>query len=135
MPTNPKCFNFLTNLGFVFRSKAAAVLFGFMGGTCCNFATQLKFIFGYDDTLDIFASHAIGGIVGNLLTGLFAQASVAAFDGVTVIPGGWLDHHYKQLGIQLADSCSGFAWSLTVTVSHFLLRYSNFDNNPPFLKF
>ena len=45
---------------------AAAVLFGFMAGTVCNFATQLKFIFGYDDCLDIFASHAIGGIVGNV---------------------------------------------------------------------
>jgi Amt family ammonium transporter len=93
-----------------------------MGGTCCNFATQLKFVFGYDDTLDIFASHAIGGIVGNLLTGLFAQASVAAFDGVTSIPGGWLDHNYKQLGIQLADSCAGFAWSFCVTVSVFILH-------------
>ena len=37
-----------------------------MAGTLCNFATQLKYIFGYDDTLDIFASHAIGGIVGNV---------------------------------------------------------------------
>lgn len=32
---------------------AASVLFGFMAGTCCNFATQLKYIFGYDDTLDV----------------------------------------------------------------------------------
>jgi Amt family ammonium transporter len=93
------------------------VLYGVLAGTLCNFATQLKFIFGYDDTLDIFASHAIGGIVGNLLTGLFAQASMANFDGVTVIPGGWLDHNYRQLGIQLADSASGFSWSFVVTVS------------------
>ena len=45
---------------------AAAVLFGFMAGTLCNFATQLKFVFGYDDCLDIFASHAIGGMIGNV---------------------------------------------------------------------
>ena len=45
---------------------AAAVLFGVMSGTVCNFATQLKFTLGYDDTLDIFASHAIGGVVGNV---------------------------------------------------------------------
>ena len=32
---------------------AAAVLFGFMAGTLCNFATQLKFLFGYDDCLDV----------------------------------------------------------------------------------
>jgi Amt family ammonium transporter len=111
--------------GSGFVGAPAAVLFGFMGGTLCNFATQLKFVFGYDDTLDIFASHAVGGIVGNLLTGLFAQSSVAAFDGITSIKGGWLDHNYKQLGIQLADSCAGFGWSFVVTtiilwVMHFI---------------
>lgn len=45
---------------------AAAVLFGFMSGTVCNFATQLKFTLGFDDTLDIFASHAVGGVLGNV---------------------------------------------------------------------
>lgn len=95
---------------------AAAVLFGFMAGTLCNFATQLKFLLGYDDTLDIFASHAIGGVVGNLLTGLFAQASVAGTDGITSIPGGWLDHHYIQLAYQLADSVTGMAYSFALTV-------------------
>lgn len=45
---------------------AAAVLFGFAAGTVCNFATQLKFYLHYDDCLDIFASHGIGGLVGNV---------------------------------------------------------------------
>jgi len=92
----------------------AAVLYGFMAGTLCNFATQLKFLFNYDDALDIFASHAVGGIVGNLLTGFFAQSSIAALDG-TVIPGGFIDHHYKQLAHQAADSFSGLGYSFVVT--------------------
>ena len=50
---------------FSFRA-AASVLFGVVAGTVCNFATQLKFTLGYDDTLDIFASHAIGGVAGNV---------------------------------------------------------------------
>jgi len=109
--------------GFV--GSPASVVFGVMAGTVCNFATKLKFIFKYDDALDIFASHAIGGIVGNLLTGLFAQSSVAEFDGLTAIPGGWMDRHWVQLGIQLADSTSGFAYSFVVTtiivwVMHFI---------------
>ncbi|KAF8960438.1 ammonium transporter [Flammula alnicola] len=109
--------------GFV--GAPASVLFGVLGGTVCNFATQLKFFFGYDDALDIFATHAVGGIVGNLLTGLFAQASVAGFDGVTVIGGGWLDHHYIQLGYQLADSVAGLSYSFVVTtiilwIMHFI---------------
>lgn len=103
--------------GSGFVGSPAAVLFGFMAGTVCNFATQLKFYFGYDDCLDIFASHAIGGVVGNVLTGLFAQASVAGFDAIADIPGGWLDHHYIQLGYQLADSVSGMSYSFVLTTA------------------
>ena len=126
-----------------------------MGGTVCNFATQLKFLLGYDDALDvintilfnsglfelkkkntlseqIFATHAIGGVVGNILTGIFAQASVAGFDGIAQIPGGWLDHHYVQLAIQLADSSAGMSYSFVMTVSFFLLvgRSSYLKNLP-----
>ncbi|THG97317.1 hypothetical protein EW026_g4650 [Hermanssonia centrifuga] len=101
--------------GSGFVGSPAAVLFGFMAGTLCNFATQLKFYFHYDDCLDIFASHAIGGIVGNILTGIFAQRSVAGYDGIADIPGGWIDHHYIQLGYQVADSMSGLAYSFVMT--------------------
>jgi len=101
--------------GSGYVGSPAAVCFGVLGGTLCNFATQLKFLFRYDDALDIFAVHTIGGLVGNVLTGIFAQSSVAGFDGMTQIPGGWLDGHWVQLGWQLADSCSGFSYSLVVT--------------------
>ncbi|ELU44333.1 ammonium transporter [Rhizoctonia solani AG-1 IA] len=73
----------------------AAVAFGVVAGTACNFATQLKFLLHYDECLDVFASHGIGGMVGNIMTALFAQSSVAAFDGFSEIPGGWFDHHYS----------------------------------------
>lgn len=102
--------------GSGFVGSPAAVLFGFMAGTLCNFATQLKFVFGYDDCLDIFASHGIGGMIGNILTGIFAQASVAGFDGITNIPGGWLDRNYMQLAWQLADSATGFGYSFSMTM-------------------
>lgn len=39
--------------GSGFVGAPASVLFGFMAGTVCNFATQLKFVFKYDDTLDV----------------------------------------------------------------------------------
>jgi len=111
--------------GSGFVGSPAAVLFGVVAGTICNFATQLKFFAGYDDALDIFASHAIGGVVGNILTALFAQASVASFDGFTSIPGGWLDHHYIQLGWHLADSVAGLSYSFVMTtiilwIMHFI---------------
>ena len=50
----------------------SAPIFGFVGAIACNYATQLKFYLRADDAFDIFAQHAIGGLVGNLLTGLFA---------------------------------------------------------------
>lgn len=50
----------------------SAIVFGVVGGAACNYATKVKFFLGIDDALDIFAVHAVGGLVGNLLTGLFA---------------------------------------------------------------
>jgi ammonia channel protein AmtB len=69
------------------------------------------------DPSQIFAGHAIGGIVGNLLTGIFAQKSIAGSDGSAPILGGWLAPNYKQLGIQLADSATGVSYTFVVTVS------------------
>ncbi|KAG9004700.1 hypothetical protein FRB95_005973 [Tulasnella sp. JGI-2019a] len=112
--------------GSGFVGAPAAVAFGVIGGTICNFATKLKFWFHYDDCLDIFAAHGVGGIVGNVLTGFFAESSVAAFDGITTtLPGGWLDHNWIQLGHQLADSCAGVSYSLVMTtiilwIMHFI---------------
>ncbi|TGJ87135.1 hypothetical protein E0Z10_g1599 [Xylaria hypoxylon] len=99
--------------GFV--TPWAAVIFGVVGGIGCNIATKLKFLIGADDALDIFAVHGIGGIIGNLLTGLFAADWIAALDGSTVIPGGWLNHNYIQLGYQIADSVAGFSYSFVLT--------------------
>lgn len=109
--------------GFV--GAPAAVAIGFVTAVACNFATKLKFLLNVDETLDVFATHGIGGMVGNIMTGLFAQASVAAFDGFSVIPGGWFDHNYVQLGYQIADLTAGFAWSLVMTtvilwIMHFI---------------
>ena len=69
-----------------------------------------------DYARQIFASHAVGGVIGNVLTGLFAQASVAGFDGFSEIPGGWLDHNYIHLGYQIADSVAGMSYSFVLTV-------------------
>lgn len=51
----------------------SAVIYGVVGGSACNYATKVKFLLGIDDSLDIFAVHAVGGLVGNLLTGFFAS--------------------------------------------------------------
>jgi Amt family ammonium transporter len=93
----------------------SAVIFGVIGAVTCNFATKLKFVLGIDDALDIFAVHAVGGIVGNILTAFFAADYIAHLDGATVIAGGWLNHNWVQLGYQLADSVAGFTYSFVMT--------------------
>ncbi|KAF9157436.1 hypothetical protein DFQ26_008725 [Actinomortierella ambigua] len=101
--------------GSGYVSPASSVAIGFLGSTACNMAVRLKHALKYDDAFDVFAVHGVGGIVGNILTGVFAQASVAALDGVTVIKGGWLDRNWIQVPYQLADSAAGLAWSFTIT--------------------
>ena len=54
-----------------------ALLLGLAAGVLCFFAaTRLKRMLGYDDSLDVFGVHAVGGIVGALLTGVFADTSL-----------------------------------------------------------
>ena len=54
----------------------------------CFFAVQLKFRFGYDDALDVVGVHLVGGLVGSLLLGLFADV---AFNPAVVHEGVFID--------------------------------------------
>lgn len=66
--------------GFV--SPAAAVAIGAIAGGACYWgATTLKRLLGADDSLDVFGVHGIGGIVGSLLTGVFADARIGGVGG------------------------------------------------------
>lgn len=89
----------------------AAVIFGVVGAAACNWGTKIKYWLRIDDALDIFAVHCVGGVVGNLLTGLFAADYIAHLDGFSEISGGWLNRHWIQLAYQLADSVTGFVYS------------------------
>ncbi len=71
--------------------------YGVLGAAFANYATKLKFLVRIDDALDIFAVHGVGGLVGNICTAFFAANYVAHLDGVTVIPGGWLNGNWIQL--------------------------------------
>jgi Amt family ammonium transporter len=66
--------------GFV--GPTSAVVIGVAAGIICFFAaTSLKYAFGYDDSLDAFGVHGIGGIVGALLTGVFVSKQISGVDG------------------------------------------------------
>ncbi len=65
--------------GFV-EVKAALIIGVVAGITCYWGATGLKRLLGADDSLDVFGIHGIGGIVGALLTGIFAQKHLSGID-------------------------------------------------------
>ena len=61
--------------GFV--NPTGALIIGILAGVGCYiFAVHLKRVFGYDDSLDAFGVHGIGGIIGAMLTGVFADVAV-----------------------------------------------------------
>ncbi len=53
-----------------------ALLIGALAGVICLYATHLKFVLRYDDALDVVAVHLVGGVLGTVLLGLFANAQV-----------------------------------------------------------
>jgi len=86
--------------GFVGPLSALAI--GLLGGAVCFTAVELKSRIGYDDSLDAVGVHMVGGLVGALLTGVFASLAVnpAGADG------GWaqLARQGAAAGITLAFS-------------------------------
>lgn len=94
----------------------AAVIVGIISGAVCNYATKVKFLLRVDDALDLFAEHAVGGILGLLMNAFFASRSIVALDDVnTNVPGGWVDHHWKQLYVQVAYICATCSYTFVVT--------------------
>jgi Amt family ammonium transporter len=66
--------------GFV--SPRAALVFGLVAGLACYWgATGLKRLLNADDSLDVFGVHGVGGIVGSLLTGVFASKAISGVEG------------------------------------------------------
>lgn len=85
--------------GFV--TPMAALIIGIaVGAVCFLMVTEVKKRLGYDDTLDVFGIHGIGGITGALLTGVFAISAInpvfKAADG-TALPVGLLEGNAGQL--------------------------------------
>jgi ammonium transporter, Amt family len=95
--------------GFV--GGLAPLAIGGIAGAVCFLAIGLKTRFGYDDSLDVVGVHLVGGLVGTLLLGLFADTAVnsAGFDGAFFGGGGEL------LKDQAVAAFATLAYSFTVS--------------------
>ncbi|MBF0393803.1 MAG: ammonium transporter [Alphaproteobacteria bacterium] len=98
--------------GFV--DLKGALIIGAVSGLACYWGVSgLKRMFGYDDALDCFGVHGVGGIVGAILTGVFA---VEAIGGKT----GLIEGNAAQVGLQALGV--GVTMVYTAIVSYILLK-------------
>ena len=89
--------------GFVAPMGALAI--GFAAGIACYWGSMsLKQMLGYDDSLDVFGIHGIGGFVGALLTGVFAVKAVGGTSGL-------IEGNAVQVLIQLWGIAGTIVWS------------------------
>jgi Amt family ammonium transporter len=91
----------------------APIAIGLVTGAVCFLAIQCKFRFGYDDALDVIGVHLVGGLLGSILLGLFADSSVnAAVTHQGLFHGGG----FTLLGYQVIAAGAVLAFSLVVSL-------------------
>ncbi len=101
-----------------FTTPMFALIIGLAGGVACFFtATSVKNFFGYDDALDAFGVHGIGGTLGALLTGVFA---VGAINGGK---SGLVEGNLHQLGNQVL--ATGITWIFAAIGTFLLLKFAD----------
>ncbi len=94
----------------------AAVLLGLVAGAVCALAVSLKYRFGFDDSLDVVGVHFVGGWIGTLWLGLFAnsKANGAITDGLGAKDGLFFGGGATQLGGQAAAAAIVTVWSFVI---------------------
>ena len=92
------------------------LVIGLLAGAICFWAcTKLKQMFGYDDSLDVFGVHGVGGFTGTLLTGVFATAAVSMGPDTPAGAAGLLEGNARQVLIQFYGVVVTLVWSGVVT--------------------
>ena len=101
-----------------------SIAIGLFAGVACLWGvTGLKKLLGSDDSLDVFGVHGVGGIVGALLTGVFAAPSLGGM-GVYDYVANAVNPDYSiggQVWIQLQAVITTIIWSGVVSVIAFKL--------------
>lgn len=113
--------------GFV--GPMPALLIGGAAGVICAMAVRWKFRYGYDDSLDVLAIHGIGGVVGMVLLGCFAEHSVNASAGNGLFFGGGRLFGLELLAVVVTVAYSfGVSYGIAKLVDRFIgLRVSPED--------
>ena len=109
--------------GFV--SPMSAIFIGLVAGAVCYFMVcEVKKFFGYDDTLDVFGIHGIGGIFGAILTGVFATSTINPIftdEAGNILPVGLIEGNAIQIVNQLVGI--GIAVAMAVVGTFLILKF------------
>ena len=97
--------------GFV--GGMAPIYIGLIAGAVCALAVGVKFKLGYDDSYDVVGVHLVGGLIGSLLLGFFADKSInpVVTDEGVFLGGGW-----SLFGEQVIAVVATLVWSFVVTL-------------------
>lgn len=97
----------------------SSVFIGLAAGIVCYFAVQFKNNRGWDDALDVWGVHGVGGMFGTILTGVFAVSSV---NGISGLIEGDVHQFLVQLGSTVFAGAYAFAvtWLILKVVNIFL---------------
>lgn len=97
---------------------------GLLGGAACYKGTQIKHYYGFDDAIDAFGVNTTGGIVGTLLTGIFATSSFGPRDGL--LTNASVAAGFHRLAVQFYGICFVIAWSGCVSLFWLLILDNTF---------
>jgi Amt family ammonium transporter len=97
----------------------AAAIIGVLAAFTCYGAIQLRAKWGWDDALDVWGCHGVGGVLGVILTGVFAVASVNGVSGL-------VEGNVRQFGVQVLGAVlsAGFAFGMTWLILKIMNRFS-----------
>ena len=106
--------------GFVQPMSALAI--GGIAGLVCSFMVlKMKKVLGYDDSLDAFGVHGIGGTIGALFTGIFAAGAINSVFGKDAsgnpLGVGAIEGHWRQIVNQGVGVCIGWAIAVVGTLA------------------
>lgn len=91
----------------------SAMLIGIAAGVVCYIAVQLRTKFDFDDALDVWGVHGVGGLLGCILLGVFASTKVNSIGGI-------VEGNFKQFGIQILGAA--IVGIYTFVVSYAILK-------------
>jgi Amt family ammonium transporter len=100
-----------------------SIFLGLASGVCCFYAvTSLKHWLGYDDSLDVFGVHGVGGILGAIGTGIFASPALGGTGVYDYVANAFGEYDMlAQLGSQTLGVIITIVWSGLVSFGSYKL--------------